>query len=183
MATPRHRPAEAVRKEPPEPAERHTTTTVLAGASPFVAVPQRERGLLELVMTPVPEVVPKARRFVIGVVNRWGLGEIGGTAALLTSELVSNAVRHGSPTAERSACGNGQRILLTVRRMRLYGGLFIEVWDPASKGLRPQLRVAAPHEEFGRGLQLIRTLSRAWGHYPPAHGGRTVWCELALPGE
>lgn len=145
-------------------------------------MPRPEDKLIELVefLAPVPEAVPVARRHVVGVLNGWGLSALTETAALLTCELVSNAVKHGSPAAGTANGAAGQQIVLTVRHR---GGLFLEVWDPGSKGLHPRVRNAAPTEEVGRGLHMVATLSRAWGHFSPPYGGRTVWCELALPGD
>ncbi|WP_314175623.1 ATP-binding protein [Streptomyces winkii] len=135
---------------------------------------------IELVefLSPIPEAVPVARRHVVGVLHEWGLSTLTETASLLACELVSNAVKHGSPAAEAPTGAGAQQIVLTVRH---HAGLFIEVWDPGSKGLHPRVRAAAPHDEVGRGLQLVDTLSRSWGHYAPAYGGRTVWCELVTP--
>lgn len=143
-------------------------------------VPRPEDKLIELVefLAPIPEAVPVARRHVAEVLRGWGLGPLTETAALLTCELVANAVKHGSSAPAPLTGRARQQIVLTVRHR---GGLFIEVWDPASRGLHPRLRNAAPHDEVGRGLHMVDTLSRAWGHYSPAYGGRTVWCELALP--
>ena len=46
----------------------------------------------------------------------------------------------------------------------------------------PQLQVAAPTEDHGRGLALVDTLCSAWG-VTPSDGGKTVWTELALVGD
>ncbi|OEU92265.1 hypothetical protein DB35_07170 [Streptomyces abyssalis] len=136
--------------------------------------------ILELVefLTPVPEAVPAARRHVTRLLREWGLSALTDTAALLACELVSNAVKHGTPAPGTASGGGVQQIVLTLR---YHNGLFIEVWDPGSPGRHPHVRIAAPHDEVGRGLRLVDTLSRAWGHYIPAYGGRTVWCEVVSP--
>ncbi|WP_055487063.1 ATP-binding protein [Streptomyces sp. WMMB 322] len=144
-------------------------------------VPRSKDKLIELVefLAPIPEAVPVARRHVVEMLEGWGLSALSETAALLTCELVANAVKHGTPPAGTLTERAGQQIVLTVRHSE---GLIIEVWDPGSKGLHPRVRRAALHDEVGRGLHMVATLSRAWGHYSPAYGGRTVWYELALPG-
>jgi anti-sigma regulatory factor (Ser/Thr protein kinase) len=181
MATYR-RPTGVAQEQSLEAAQHPCTTTTFADPLPLSAttvMPRSEDSPLELseFLAPVPEAVPTARHHVTGVLTEWGFSTLTETAGLLTCELVSNAVKHGSP-AGTYQCGCKQQIVLTLRRR---GGLFIEVWDPGAKGLHPHLRIAAPHDEVGRGLQLVDTLSRAWGHYSPVYGGTTVWCEMVPP--
>jgi anti-sigma regulatory factor (Ser/Thr protein kinase) len=186
MATCR-RPTNAAHKEAPETVgHRRTATAFAEPLSDAVAVPPdayrpgADLFELEEFLPPIPEAVPAARRHVTRVLDEWGLSSLTETAALVTCELVSNAVKHGSPAARTVKWEDrAQQIVLKVRQVRPYEGvLFIEVRDPGSKGLHPRLRTAAPHDEVGRGLYLVDALSRAWGHYSPAYGGRAVWCEL-----
>lgn len=183
MATGRPPTDVAQGEDTTKPARHRCTATASTESRPrsvYAVVPRSEDELIELVefLAPVPEAVPVARRHVVEVLRGWGLSELTETAALLTCELVANAVKHGAPAAGALPDGSGQQIVLTVRHR---DGLFIEVWDPGAKGLHPRVRRAALHDEVGRGLHMVATLSRAWGHYSPAYGGRTVWCELALP--
>jgi anti-sigma regulatory factor (Ser/Thr protein kinase) len=174
---------DVAQEQSPQPSDSRRTTMALAEPLPHSVsgmMSRREDKLIELVefLAPIPEAVPAARRHVMGVLREWGLTALTETAALLTCELVSNAVKHGSPAGDTLTCLRAQQIVLTVRH---HDGLFIEVWDPGSKGLHPRMRKAEPHDEVGRGLHLVDALSRAWGHYAPAYGGRTVWCELVPP--
>lgn len=130
-------------------------------------------------LAPVPEAVPAARRHITRLLRAWEVPELTDTAALLACELVSNAVKHGSRPGQGARDATEERIELTVRHDD--DALVIEVWDPASKNLHPHVRIAAPHDEVGRGLRLVESLSRAWGHRTPPYGGRTVWCEVAPP--
>jgi two-component sensor histidine kinase len=86
------------------------------------------------------------------------------TAALLVSELVSNAVRHASSAADRVG------VVLGL----LEGRLRIEVVD-AGDGFD----VAVEREATdGFGLRIIDDLADAWGVEPgPPH---KVWCEMAV---
>jgi anti-sigma regulatory factor (Ser/Thr protein kinase) len=178
------RPTDVAEEESPDVVGCRQTTTAFAERLPH-DVPADAccagEKLFELVefMAPIPEAVPAARRHVTSVLDERGLGALSETAALLTCELVSNAVKHGSAGDAGAKRERAQQIVLTVRHE---DSLLIEVWDPGSKGLHPRLQRAAPHDEVGRGLHLVDTLSRAWGHYAPAHGGRAVWCELPSPG-
>jgi hypothetical protein len=46
------------------------------------------------VYLPIPESVPAARHFVVDVLRSWGHGELAPDAALIVSELATNALRH-----------------------------------------------------------------------------------------
>lgn len=110
-----------------------------------------------------PREVGRARRILARALSTWGIdGEPAEVAVLLTSELVTNAIRHGSgPVRVRAGVDD--------RRLR------VEVDDDAGGTLSP--RRAAPTDVDGRGLHLVETLSDRWG-YRTADGGKRVWFEL-----
>lgn len=85
-------------------------------------------------------------------------------AELLTSELVSNAVEHGSGHIRLSLdCVDG---ILRVR-----------VRDASPH--QPVLRRPTLGDERGRGLLLVERLALAWGVAPDlATGGKAVWFRL-----
>jgi anti-sigma regulatory factor (Ser/Thr protein kinase) len=116
-----------------------------------------------------PGAVRTARQAVRGQLRGWGLGGLADLAALLVSELVTNALRHATGPI-------GVRL---VRPSGLDGVLLVEVSDPLPDP--PRERAARPEDESGRGLQLVASSSRRWGTRPGAVG-KTVWFELALPG-
>ena len=94
----------------------------------------------------------------------WRLGgEVVDCAILLTSELVTNAVRHA-----------GTRVIvrLDTRDHRLR----VEVVDAVER--RPQPRHADLLAEGGRGLELVDALAADWG-VDGGPGGKSVWFELA----
>ncbi|ORT46521.1 anti-sigma factor [Frankia sp. KB5] len=94
--------------------------------------------------------------------HRWGLDSLTDTAALVTSELVTNAL-----TASQRARHSGDDDLTSLIAMRLAYSpqdLIVEVWDGAAAG-RPTLRAANPDAEDGRGLHLVTALSGHSGHY------------------
>lgn len=85
------------------------------------------------------------------------------TAVLLTSELVTNSVRH-------SGCRHlGQTI--TVTAIVLGGGVRVEVTDYSGPTI-PAFRVGDDMTEGGRGLQLVQALAADWGYW--RDGGRTT---------
>jgi anti-sigma regulatory factor (Ser/Thr protein kinase) len=116
-----------------------------------------------------PGAVRTARAVVRGQLRTWDLDELGDVAALLVSELVTNALRHATGPI-------GVRL---IRAAHPVTTLLVEVSDPLPDF--PRKRTAGSDEEDGRGLQLVAHSSRRWGARP-ADGGKTVWFELAVPG-
>jgi anti-sigma regulatory factor (Ser/Thr protein kinase) len=81
------------------------------------------------------------------------------------SELVTNAVRYS----------RGEVTLRLVNEK----ALVCEVLDTSAA--LPRLRQAGSEDENGRGLQVVRRLSKRWGaRRTPT--GKVVWCEQPLPG-
>ncbi|MDT0398144.1 MULTISPECIES: ATP-binding protein [Streptomyces] len=115
-----------------------------------------------------PGTVRSARSAVRDQLRLWGLDSIGDLAALLVSELVTNALRHAAGPI-------GVRL---TRPADHAGVLLVEVSDPLPDP--PHERAARPEDESGRGLQLLASASRRWGTRPGA-AGKTVWFELAVP--
>lgn len=112
-----------------------------------------------------PMSVPAARAFVADVLAR-AQPELCGTAALLVSELATNAVRHaGTPSFVVDVDytrGEGVRIAVTDTG----------VGHPIPR--RPD-----PTAEHGRGLLLVASLADRWGaHRRRATREKTVWFEL-----
>ncbi|MFE7607411.1 ATP-binding protein [Streptomyces celluloflavus] len=121
--------------------------------------------------TPHPANVTRARRRVARLVADWGHPEAAGDTALLASELITNAVRHG--------CLRDRlfRVELFLRSGPAGGCLRIAVSDP--KGERRPLPRSDPdhHAESGRGLHIIGALATRWG-VADRTVGKTVWAEL-----
>ncbi|MFC8511271.1 ATP-binding protein [Streptomyces sp. NPDC057411] len=121
--------------------------------------------------------VRTARHAVRDTLRAWRLDAvIGDVTVLLVSELVTNSLRYASGPI-------GVRLV----RLPAEGGgrprgpaLLVEVSDPLPDG--PTERPAGPDDEGGRGLQLVACSARRWGTRA-GRTGKTVWFELALPGE
>jgi serine phosphatase RsbU (regulator of sigma subunit)/anti-sigma regulatory factor (Ser/Thr protein kinase) len=106
----------------------------------------------------------RARAIITEKLRDWQLGSLVDSATLLTSELVTNAVRHA---------GTGLRLSLTRvgdDRVR------IAVHDRAP-GVAVQLRSSGEDAEGGRGLFLVEHLSAGWGSVA-GETGKSVWFEL-----
>lgn len=111
----------------------------------------------------IPEI-PRSRRFVAEVLERSGR-DASDAVLLVASELVTNAVRHGDGDVELRIDVDGDRVRL-------------EVLDDGHVKVEVPHVAPAPTAIGGRGLQLVRDISRRWGSgFDPA--GRTlVWAEL-----
>jgi anti-sigma regulatory factor (Ser/Thr protein kinase) len=86
---------------------------------------------------------------------------------LLTTELVSNAVRHGG-------AGDGQTVVLHLAVAPHC--LRVEVCDPG-RGFEPGR--PAPYGEGGYGLFLVNEVASRWG--VSDEDGNCAWFELELP--
>jgi anti-sigma regulatory factor (Ser/Thr protein kinase) len=111
----------------------------------------------------------KARRFCaeqLGSVlpDRPDTEDVIANAVLVTSELVTNAVRAG--------CG---RIQLELSLN--HDALQLVVHDDAP-GI-PNERTPRPDEAHGRGLAITAQIAKSWGHRP-SHTGKQVWAHLPV---
>ncbi|MGQ7295842.1 ATP-binding protein [Quadrisphaera sp. KR29] len=87
--------------------------------------------------------------------------------AVVTSELVGNAVRHGTPL-------DGGLLV----RWRITGDeVAVEVVDGGGDDPPRELaaRDADPLATCGRGLRIVEEIARRWGTSLDAEGRRTVW--------
>jgi anti-sigma regulatory factor (Ser/Thr protein kinase) len=116
-------------------------------------------------LTTGPTAAAEARSQVRAAVCGWDVPVDESVATLLTSELVTNAIRYET----------GEHVLLVVS---CSGDQFrVDVHDTSP--LRPVLVDASTDAEMGRGLMLVATLSSDWGFYPtPA--GKAVYFTLAF---
>ncbi len=112
---------------------------------------------------PDPAVVPSVRARCRETLLEWGLEETAFATELIVSELVTNAIRYGSPPA-------GVRLL----RGRC---LICEVSD--GSGTSPHMRRAATTDEGGRGLFLVAQFAQRWGTRYTPHG-KVIWTEQLL---
>ncbi|MER8012321.1 ROK family protein [Streptomyces sp. NPDC094149] len=95
----------------------------------------------------------------------WGLDDIGFVTQLILSELVTNAIRYGSPPI---------KVRLLYDRT-----LICEVTDSSSTS--PHLRKAATTDEGGRGLFLVAQYAERWGTRYNMNG-KVIWTEQSLDG-
>jgi anti-sigma regulatory factor (Ser/Thr protein kinase) len=114
-----------------------------------------------------PTAPRAARGFVAAALRSWGLTEYADTACLLTSELVTNAVRHG-----RGPVG--------LRISRRHPQTVVEVRDHG-EGEVSRSQGPVTETESGRGLAIVELLADHWG-VVPGDEGKTVWFVLSNGG-
>jgi anti-sigma regulatory factor (Ser/Thr protein kinase) len=90
-------------------------------------------------------------------------------AALVISELLSNALRHGGPLP-----GSGIRVAWDLDA----GTVRLAVSDGGGS-TRPELGQPTPSTTGGRGLRIVARLSRRWGTLCDDEG-TTVWAEVLV---
>ena len=116
-------------------------------------------------LTTGPTAAAAARRQVQAAICGWEIPVDPDVAVLLTSELVTNAIRHEVTGIVMLA------VTCSVDQLR------VDVHD-TSRCL-PMLVDASSDDEAGRGLMLVTTLSDEWGFYrTPA--GKAVYFTLAF---
>jgi len=108
-----------------------------------------------------PASVTSARAFVAETAMAWGLGAVAQTAALVTSELATNAVQHA-------------RTPFRVSVQHRPPDLLVEVFDGSERHPPRPHPSAAPEGATGRGLVVVGRLADRWGTRPEA-GGKAVW--------
>jgi anti-sigma regulatory factor (Ser/Thr protein kinase) len=111
-----------------------------------------------------PASVRAARDFATSALTQWNRDDLIEQAALLVSEVTTNAIYHGHSAI--------QLIMWPVAA----GGIRVEAHDHA-----PVVQLVARHpspcEETGRGLDFVDQFSARWGWFPTS-SGKCVWFEL-----
>ncbi|MFD9940040.1 ATP-binding protein [Nonomuraea sp. NPDC059023] len=110
-----------------------------------------------------------ARRCMSDLLLLWSLSDLVDPAALITAELVGNAVRHATGWSDEA---------LPVRLLAIYAArtLRIEVRDPDPRNL-PVWRVPEELATFGYGMQLVHGYADRYG-VRVTDAGKAVWCEI-----
>jgi len=119
---------------------------------------RHEADLVQSAMAP-----SDARTIVRQMCNEMHVEDLTDTATLLTSELVTNALRHGTgPMHLDIACTRGRFV--------------VSVYDADPQP--PKRRRAHSRDPGGRGLSLVQNLSEDWGYQQVPNDGKAVWFML-----
>jgi anti-sigma regulatory factor (Ser/Thr protein kinase) len=115
------------------------------------------------VLPPVAASVSAARVFVTAAARHWGVEGLVADLALVASELVTNAIEHGSGPVDVSA-------------RRRPDGVQVEVTSGVT-ARHPDRLDPPPVRASGRGLLVVDALAADWGHRESAER-LTVWARL-----
>ncbi|MEV7419870.1 ATP-binding protein [Streptomyces sp. NPDC089919] len=110
----------------------------------------------------------RARRDVTLCLHTWGLDHLVDDAALIVSELVTNAVRH---TGTR-------RVGVSVTRHPDRVRIVVTDTSRTVPAIAPPDTDTEAHAESGRGLRLVDRLATDWGS-ERLRTGKRIWAELA----
>ena len=128
---------------------------------------------LQARLVPRPTSVRMARDLVAQACRTWQLPHLRNDAALIVSELVSNAVDHAATDLVVTVFRRAGRLHMAVRdgdSRYPHMGVAADGWRPASVAAR------------GRGLGLVHAIAAAWGAIP-THGGKVVWATVSAAPE
>lgn len=153
-------------------------------------------GSASCALPPRYEAVKTARDFTRRTLQRWGITEEFDDVALVVSELVTNAMRHGlTPGAGHGAAsGDEGDPPVRLHLMRWSARLVCAVRDPSSDppdaaAVEAAVEAAEAVDglvsftaESGRGLSLVDSFSDNWGWHPLAGplAGKIVWALFRL---
>jgi anti-sigma regulatory factor (Ser/Thr protein kinase) len=131
-------------------------------------------------LAPVPESARAAREFTVATLRKWQLDALIEDGVVIASELATNAIRHGTPTATGGIAGEPEGGRVELSWCLQASRLICVVTDQT--GTPPALAAADPEAESGHGLQIVGALAAAWGWTILGTGEKAVWAALELPG-
>ena len=124
---------------------------------------------MELELASHPRSIRDGRHFVVERARAAGAsGDATRVLELLTSELVTNAVKYGPPGGTIRLCADRRRDCFDV-----------VVHDDGPEP--PVTKDPRPTEPGGRGLRLVASLSADWGVRLHRGDGKSVWFCVPLP--
>jgi anti-sigma regulatory factor (Ser/Thr protein kinase) len=112
-----------------------------------------------------PQIVSKARAFVKDMIELWDCEDLDGVAVLLTSEIVTNAIRYGTEAIRLELCVTDEGVLI------------VETADNHPEF--PCVRPLSDTDEGGRGMRIVSALARNWG-VRPVNRHKVVWFEVPV---
>jgi anti-sigma regulatory factor (Ser/Thr protein kinase)/anti-anti-sigma regulatory factor len=148
------------------PLYRDVTEAIAGAAGP----PTRARADWDLL--PGPGAPSEARGLATRMCQAWDLEEILDTVLIVMSELVTNAVVHGTGSVHVTVVLRYQHLHLVVRDQSP---------DPPRRAQHPQRHsTGVSLDSNGRGLHLLDAVCQSWG-YLSSGLGKAVWARIRLP--
>jgi anti-sigma regulatory factor (Ser/Thr protein kinase) len=124
-----------------------------------------------LEFAPLPTAVACARLHAVAVLHEWGLRDLTDDAALIVSELITNA--------QRVSVALPGRPPIALRLLADADRLVIEAWDRSPLDV---VSTSPDHDaEDGRGLLIVEALSDRWGRERVAYNHKVIWAEMEIP--
>jgi two-component sensor histidine kinase len=120
-------------------------------------------GVRTVELPPTARSASEGRHFVVDTLTAWGMDGLVDVAALVTTEVVTNAVLHARTS-----------VRLTIRRDGARG-ISIAVRDGSQH--RPQRRRTDADSTSGRGMELLDLLATSWS-VDVSDSGKTVLFSL-----
>ncbi|AZQ37346.1 ATP-binding protein [Streptomyces cyaneochromogenes] len=112
---------------------------------------------------------PAAREFAAETLTQWGCSERLDDVRLCTSELVTNALLHGTSPDD----------VILVRVEIHDAQLLVEVHDGGAG--TPRQRQVQDSSDHGRGLLLVSAIADDWGVAAREGPGKRVWASFKVP--
>ncbi|REK91761.1 ATP-binding protein [Streptomyces inhibens] len=126
--------------------------------------------------------VAEARNFTRATLQGWKMcADVTEDAALVVSELVSNALSYGIEPAEEDDAPSAPAALgpAWLALTRQDTTVLCAVSDTGAGA--PVVKPLDALAESGRGLRIVDRLSDTWG-WTPDHSGKTVWATVSMGG-
>lgn len=134
-------------------------------------------GFATFPLTDDPVSPATARSHTRATLRGWGLGALADDACVIVSELVTNALRYGSPNGSPlrplPPTETEPFLLSMVHHDR---SVLCAVFDPGTD--IPVVKDPDYFMESGRGLHVLESLSQSWGWTTPDRHGKAVWALL-----
>jgi anti-sigma regulatory factor (Ser/Thr protein kinase) len=149
-----------------------TASAAVALGPPAAACP---RTFARCALRPEPCAVKAARDFARATLRQWQVEALFDDAAVVISELVTNAVRYGTRAGLARSAPDARLELVLMRRT----GCIVCVVTDSNPG-PPVLMEPDYVAENGRGLCVVQSLSKKWGWTPLDTGRKAVWAALPV---
>ncbi|MGW2253180.1 ATP-binding protein [Kitasatospora sp. NPDC001660] len=152
---------------PASPGEWNQGTDMTTTDSPSMDARDVQGRHISMFVFPEPHQLQPVRRAVKAILSHWEMAHLTDDAELLTTELLTNAIRHTD---------SEQPIRVTIALDQRW--LLIGVRDRSTAV--PRAHQATTCQEGGRGLLLVESIAGSWACRFHPDGTKTVSCRLSL---